>query len=475
MSADISADSLQTEMPGQHTALHPSVLFRLVGTQHEGQLLRIRQKKFTVGSSLGCTLALRSPHVHPLHGMFLRSERGLLFRAMASDTRVNGEAISDCWLSPGDRLSMGSIDLEVLENGTLDDEADPRVHQIQQTTQAKQTEDSPANSDTPYEIRLHEHQRVRKLLAEIRSSREQLHQALQWEELSAGETRVAPHTEAMKVEVDFDPITESQPCAEPVCSQNNNQRVDSEAFQEACEILQEDRPIAKADRQELDARDELKFNGHPAAPIEIEPTPCRNSYPTDAPSDLSWTLAPNSGFSADASAASPEESNARCDNAVEPRAYPMDSYLNERVTQRSAEEANLEAESMEAANSEDNATVAAKTEALLKSAFEDQLDSFADESPNDSLPPFDTLATSQDLSSLREVANLSAFESTKERSGKQASMLALIAAGGSSSAIGATLGLTSTSLLGSVVFVGLGVAFLAAAVATQASRMLRTA
>lgn len=474
MSTDISADSLLTSMSGQNAAPHPSVLFRLVGTQHDGQLLRIRKEKFTVGSSLGCTLALRSPHVHPLHGMFLRGEHGLLFRAMASDTRVNGEAISDCWLSPGDRLSMGSIDLEVLENGTLIDEPDSSVHEPLPTTQAKQTQDSPANSDSPYDIRVHEHQRVRKLLAELRSTREQLYRALQTEESSVSETCVDPISGVMECEINFDPISEGQPFDEPDISPNE-QRVDTEAFHAASGSFEENGSIDNAGHQALSSCENLEGDEHPASPIEIASNPPSNASQTDDPSDLSWTLAPNSGFSEDSCATPPGESTARCDNAVEPETYSIDSYLNERVQQRSAEEENSDGESMEVTNSNENATVVAKTEALLKSAFEDQLHSSANQDSSYSSLPFDELAMAQDLSSLREVANLSAHESVKERIRKQASMLGLIAIGGSSTAIGATLGLTSTSLLGSVVFVGLGVALLAAAVATQASKMARTA
>ena len=53
--------------------------------------------------------------VQPLHCLILRGRDATVVRRWGPDTRLNGQAFSDARLSPGDRLTIGPIELEVLQ------------------------------------------------------------------------------------------------------------------------------------------------------------------------------------------------------------------------------------------------------------------------------------------------------------------------------------------------------------------------
>ena len=155
----------QDFLPGN--ARGSNLLFRIVGTHHAGQLISLNHEKCTIGSSLGCVLALRSRFVHPLHCLVLRGPGGVLLRAFGTDTRVNGEAVQQKWLCVGDRLSVGPVDLELLETGYEDDGAETSLVD----------ESRPSVGQTlAAEIRAHEHRRTRNLIQELKLLRSHLHQ-----------------------------------------------------------------------------------------------------------------------------------------------------------------------------------------------------------------------------------------------------------------------------------------------------------
>ena len=84
------------------------------GGEHDGCVIRIRAAKCTVGSAPGCTLRLRSPGVSPLACWILRGPGGTVVRRRASDLQLNGRGFRDAPLSPGDRLRIGPVELEIL-------------------------------------------------------------------------------------------------------------------------------------------------------------------------------------------------------------------------------------------------------------------------------------------------------------------------------------------------------------------------
>lgn len=89
-------------------------VFRVVGSSRDGQELRLRSAKVTIGAAPGCTLRLRARGVQPVHCVVIRGRRATVVRAWSADTRLNGRAFQDACLRPGDRLTLGPIELEYI-------------------------------------------------------------------------------------------------------------------------------------------------------------------------------------------------------------------------------------------------------------------------------------------------------------------------------------------------------------------------
>jgi hypothetical protein len=87
---------------------------RIVGSQRDGQIVRLSASKCTIGSARGCTLRLRCVGVRSLDCVILRGSRGTVIRSWSARTRLNGQPFGDALLASGDRLKIGPIELEVL-------------------------------------------------------------------------------------------------------------------------------------------------------------------------------------------------------------------------------------------------------------------------------------------------------------------------------------------------------------------------
>lgn len=103
------------ELPTETAA--DELTLRIIGTEHDGRILRIQAAKCTIGSGRDCTLRLRAPGVQNLHCLILRGPGGLAAKAWSRDTTLNGRAFSDAQLNAGDRLTIGPIELEILAAG----------------------------------------------------------------------------------------------------------------------------------------------------------------------------------------------------------------------------------------------------------------------------------------------------------------------------------------------------------------------
>ncbi len=114
------------------TSLEPStgdLVLRVRNGLRDGQTVRLRSTKCTIGGGAACTLRLRARGVAPLHCLILRGPTSTIVRRWAPDTRLNDRAFTDSPLSPGDRLSIGPIELEVVAMGDCSASVRPPVQE----------------------------------------------------------------------------------------------------------------------------------------------------------------------------------------------------------------------------------------------------------------------------------------------------------------------------------------------------------
>jgi hypothetical protein len=94
------------------------LVLQICSNSRHGQIVRLKAPKCTIGSAANCTLRLRARGVAPLHCLILRGPGGAAVRRWSPDTLLNHQAFTDAPLAPGDRLSVGPVELEVLSSGS---------------------------------------------------------------------------------------------------------------------------------------------------------------------------------------------------------------------------------------------------------------------------------------------------------------------------------------------------------------------
>jgi len=95
------------------------LVLRVCGSSRHGQIVRLKSTKCTIGSGPRSTLRLRARGVRPMHCLIVRGSSNTVIRRWSPDTRLNGRVFADAELSGGDRLAIGTIELEVLDPGRL--------------------------------------------------------------------------------------------------------------------------------------------------------------------------------------------------------------------------------------------------------------------------------------------------------------------------------------------------------------------
>lgn len=96
----------------------PDELVLLIrGAAGREETVRLSASKCTIGSDPACTLAIDEFGIRPLHCLILRGQSQTVVRRLSAETRLNGCEFSDALLRPGDRLSLGPLELEVLALG----------------------------------------------------------------------------------------------------------------------------------------------------------------------------------------------------------------------------------------------------------------------------------------------------------------------------------------------------------------------
>jgi predicted lipid-binding transport protein (Tim44 family) len=160
------------------------LVFQIRGSSRDGQIVRLRSRKCTVGSGPRCTLRLDARGVRPLHCLIIRGEKATVIRRWSGDTRLNGRTFADAELSPGDRLGIGPIELEVLDCTERFD-----VPPIPLQTDYPPRDEPDATAARLGLANRQGRRRTRSLIAELRSLREQLAQLEQRQSLAETNAR----------------------------------------------------------------------------------------------------------------------------------------------------------------------------------------------------------------------------------------------------------------------------------------------
>jgi hypothetical protein len=100
-----------------------TLALRIVGGQRDGHVVTVDEPKCTIGSSPECSLQLADPDVQSLHCLILRGRNGVAVRRWSSSTLLNGKLFADAKLFSGDRLTVGPLQLEVLDVPSFDGSA----------------------------------------------------------------------------------------------------------------------------------------------------------------------------------------------------------------------------------------------------------------------------------------------------------------------------------------------------------------
>jgi hypothetical protein len=91
------------------------LILRVRGGQHGGYVVRLSDLKCTIGSHERCTLRLRAAGVKPWHCLVFRGSQATFVRRIDENTRLNGRTFDVAALSAGDRLTVGPVELEVID------------------------------------------------------------------------------------------------------------------------------------------------------------------------------------------------------------------------------------------------------------------------------------------------------------------------------------------------------------------------
>jgi len=104
----------------------PPLTIRAGGPGCDGEIVQFSAAKSTVGSDAACTYRICDDQIQPVECLILRGSGGSIVRRWGDGIRLNGQQFSDARLEPGDRLTIGSVELEVIEDQsppTLPDDA----------------------------------------------------------------------------------------------------------------------------------------------------------------------------------------------------------------------------------------------------------------------------------------------------------------------------------------------------------------
>jgi len=184
----VHAPTSQAETPLRQPP-QDALTLRIIGGRRDGQSVRLTAHKCTIGSDRNCTLRIRAYGVRPVHCLIVRGPQAMVIRRWSGDTLLNNHTFSDAPLMPGDCISVGPIHLEVVAseadapcrvaNGSSD-KADPSKTAVFGDPQAASQPAPPADwQERLLVIRRRGHARARRLVSQLRQTREHTAKAAQ--------------------------------------------------------------------------------------------------------------------------------------------------------------------------------------------------------------------------------------------------------------------------------------------------------
>ncbi len=115
MTSLISTESTPPESSSTaHGDLSTSLRLHLVRPEDKQQQWELLPGRCTLGSSSRCQIHLPGEQVRPLHCLIVHNEQGTNITRWAAGALLNGQDFTTAPLRPGDRLTIGEIELELL-------------------------------------------------------------------------------------------------------------------------------------------------------------------------------------------------------------------------------------------------------------------------------------------------------------------------------------------------------------------------
>ncbi len=261
------------QTPDTYDTSTGELVLRVCSSARQGQIVRLRSRKCTIGSSSNCTLRLNARGVHPLHCLIVRGPNATVIRSSAIDTRLNGRSFTDANLNFGDRLMIGPIEFEVLNANTFpipaESETDQNFPQWQVENDAKQQQLSQAADELDSKT-----VELEKQKAALQQQQKQLE--TQTQKLNQKQDRLDRQTielrqdrEQLDTEVHTLRQHRERLDTETETLRRNRERVDSEAenLRQQREQLESETETLRQDREQLNAETEtLRQDREPLNP-----------------------------------------------------------------------------------------------------------------------------------------------------------------------------------------------------------------
>lgn len=117
--------SLVHQAPNYLDASQGPLLLQIRGGLRNGEVVPFHSAKCTVGTSARCTHRILARGVQPLHCLIVRGSAATVIRSYSPATWLNGQRFGDAVLRPGDRLTVGPVEFQVVCLRAVNNEVPP--------------------------------------------------------------------------------------------------------------------------------------------------------------------------------------------------------------------------------------------------------------------------------------------------------------------------------------------------------------